>query len=253
MTTDTTTEDVDTSKLSKIRALLDKAESTDSPEEAEALTAKALEWMEKYRIDEMMIADAAPLQDRGEIIEARIAAGSGPYVNARIGLASAIARNHSVRLLIETSYRGKTILFSGYETDVALTEMLYTSLLVQATRAVDSPATLALKPRSVHGISFKRAFLLSFGDRIAQRLWESSAAAADAYEGEGRSVALVLADRTKDVDAYLFNRYGKVKAGRRAAPASCYAGMKAGADAADAADLSTNRRVGANETKALSA
>lgn len=253
MTNDTTAEEIDNSKLAKIRALLDKAESTDSPEEAESLTAKALEWMEKYRIDEAMVADAAPLQDRGEIIQARIAAGSGPYVNARIALAGAIARSHSVKLLIETTTKGKTILLNGYETDIALTEMLYTSLLVQATRSMDSPATLALKPSNVHGTSFKRAFLLSFAERIEMRLQESSAMAASAYEGEGRSVALVLADRSRDVDDYVFNRYGRLRSARPAAPASCHAGMRAGVDAANSADLSTNRRVAKNDTKALSA
>lgn len=256
MTTDTTApEEIDTSKLGKIRALLDKAESTSAefPDEAEALMAKAMELMERYRISEAMVADAAPLQDRGEIVEVTIAAGSGPYVNARVALAGAVARSHSVVLLIQTTFRGKFLILHGYETDVALTEMLYTSLLVQATRAMDSPETLAQKPRSVHGTAFKRAFLLSFADRIEQRLIEASAVAADAYEGTGRSVALVLADRSKDVSDYVFNRYGKLRSARPSSPASSYAGMKAGMDAADAADLSTNRRVTKSDTKALSA
>lgn len=253
MTNDTTTEEIDTSKLSKIRALLDKAESTDSPEEAEALTAKALEWMEKYRIDEMMVADAAPKQDRGKIVQTAFKVGSGPYVNARIALAGSISRAHSVTLLIQPGYEGKTVLLNGYETDVALTEMLYTSLLVQATRAADSPETLAQKPHNVHGTAFKRAFLLSFADRIEERLREATAVAADAHEGEGRSVALVLVDRSKDVQDFVFKRYGKLRAARPAAPASSYAGSVAGTRAANNADLSTNRRVSGNGTKALSA
>lgn len=256
MTNDTTTtEEIDTSKLGKIRALLDKAESTSAefPDEAEALMAKAMDLMERYRISEAMIADAAPLQDRGKIVEVTIAAGSGPYVNARIALAGAVARSHSVVLLIQTTFRGKSIILNGYETDVALSEMLYTSLLVQATRAMDSPEVLAQKPSGIHGTSFKRAFLLSFADRIEQRLKEASAVAAAAYEGEGRSVALVLVDRSKDVQDYIFNRYGKLRQARPSSPASSHAGMKAGMDAADAADLSTNRRVAKNQTKALSA
>jgi hypothetical protein len=254
MTTDTTTtEEIDTTKLSKIRALLDKAESTDSPDEAEALTAKALEWMEKYRIDEMMVADAAPLQDRGKLVEVSIEVGSGPYVNARIALADTIARNHSVKLLMTTGYRGKTIFLNGYETDVELTEMLYTSLLLQATRALDNPAVKAGKPSHVHGTAFKRAFMLGFAEQIGMRLRESSAAAADAHQGEGRSVALVLADRSKDVEDYVFNRYGKLRAARPSSPTASYAGVIAGMDAAKDADLSTNRRVNGNGNKALSA
>ena len=253
MTADTTTEDIDTSKLGKIRALLDKAESTDSPEEAEALTAKALEWMERYRIDEAMIADAAPRQDRGEIVQTRIPVGSGPYVNARIALASAIAQNHSVILLIETTYKGKFILLSGYEGDVLLTEMLYTSLLVQATSAMDSPEVRAQKPRGLHGTAFKRAFLLGFSELVGYRLQQASEAAAKGHENGGRSVALVLADRTKDVQDYIFNRYGKVRSARAAAPASSLSGLAAGHKAASTADISTSRKVATGGVKELSA
>jgi hypothetical protein len=256
MTTDTTqTEEIDTSKLGKIRALLDKAERTaeEFPDEAEALMAKAIELMERYRISEAMIADAAPLQDRGKLVEVSISVGSGPYANARITLANAIAQNNSVVLLQTTGYRGKSIHLNGYETDVALTEMLYTSLLVQATRALDNPETLARKPQGVHGTAFKRAFLIGFADRIATRLREASTVAAGAYQGTGRSVALVLADRSKDAQDFVFNRYGRLRSARPIAPLASYTGAAAGADAADVADISTNRRVTKSDTKALSA
>jgi hypothetical protein len=260
--TDPTTEsepEVNTAKLEKIRALLDKAESTaaEFPAEAEALTAKAVELMERYRIDEAMIADAAPLQDRGKIIETRINVGSGPYVNARVHLADQIARNHSVKLLQSVGYKGKMIYLNGYETDVALTEMLYTSLLVQATRAMSSIEVKATKPDFVHGTAFNRSFLLAFATRIGDRLRESiniatSDITASAPTGE-RSVALVLADRSKDVDADVLRRYGRLRQAKPMASASSYDGTRAGTLAADRADLSINRRVSASHTKALSA
>lgn len=254
-TTQDTNTDPDTSKLSKIRALLDKAESTAStfPEEAEALTAKAIELMERYRIDEAMIADAAPLQDRGRIIEIRFSVGSGPYVNARVELAHQIAMAHSVRLLQQTGYKGKTVYLIGYETDVALTEMLYTSLLVQATSALASPEVKASKPGYEHGTAFSRSFLLAFAYRIGERLRESSKTASDAQTPTGeRSVALVLADRTKDVDADVLRRYGRVGRARSSTGSSSSEGHAAGSAAASRADLGTNRRVSTNR-KALSA
>ena len=263
MTTYPTTEteqEVDLSKLEKIRALLDKAESSEFPQEAEALTAKAIELMERYRIDEAMIADARPAQDRGKIIEIRISAGSGPYVNARIDLADQIARNHSVKLLQSTGYKGKTIYLIGYETDVALTEMLYTSLLVQATRAMASPEVKASKPGHVHGTAFSRSFLMAFAHRIGDRLRASNSSAEGAYTEplsttttSTRSVAMVLADRTKDVDDDVLRRYGKLRAARPVSGASSWEGTRAGSAAADRADLSTNRRVTSSYKKALSA
>lgn len=262
MTTDTestttTGTEPDLSKLERIRGLLDKAESSEFPAEAEALTNKAIEMMERYRIDEAMIADSAPLQDRGKIIEVRINAGSGPYVNARAELANQVAKNHSVKMLQATGYSGKTIYLIGYETDVELTEMLYTSLLVQATRAVADPEVKATKADYEHGTAFTRSFLLAFADRIGARMRESNSEAASAVTAAApigeRSVALVLADRTKDVEDDVLRRYGKLRAARRSTGTSSANGHTAGTAAANRADISTNRRVTTSRTKALSA
>lgn len=245
--------DVDTSKLHKIRALLDKAESTAKvfPAEAEALTQKALELMERYRIDEVMLADSRPPQDRGKIVEVTFSVGSGPYVNARVALANAVAEAHSVQLLQSTNYYGKLVHLNGYETDVALTEMLYTSLLVQATSALASPEVKASKPGYVHGTAFSRAFLLGYARRIAQRLYETnkSAAAATVTEVGARSVALALTDRREAVNEDVFRRYGKLRSARPISGTSSDEGTAAGRSAADRADLSTNRRVQSNTNR----
>jgi hypothetical protein len=251
MTTDTT--DIDLSKLEKIRALLDKAESTakEFPAEAEALTNKAMELMERYRIDEAMIADARPAQDRGKIIETMIFAGAGPYVNARIRLACNIAESHSVRVVLTKDCDGKMIHLIGYETDVELTEMLYTSLLVQATGSMNSSEVNAAKPDYVHATAFRRSFLLAFGDAIGYRLREASRVASITTQDTGRSVALVLADRKTAVDENVLLRYGKLRTARPTAAASSSAGTLAGFQAAQKADLGTNRRVNGARTKSL--
>ena len=249
--------DIDISKLEKIRALLDKAESTatEFPAEAESLTAKAIEMMERYRIDEAMIADSAPLQDRGKIIEVRINAGAGPYVNARVRLADRVAKNHSVKLLQSTGYNGKVIYLIGYETDVALTEMLYTSLLVQATRAMGSSEVRATKPGHVHGTAFSRSFLLSFAEVIGERLRETTSATSTATTPPdgSRCVALVLADRYKDVENDVLRRYGKIRSSRQQTAASSLEGRAAGSSAANRADINMNRRVSSKHQQELSA
>lgn len=252
--TDTPTTEPDVTKLGKIRALLDKAESTSKefPAEAEALTAKAIELMERYRISEAMIADAAPLQDRGKIIEVDIDAGSGPYASARVMLAHYIGSAHSVKVLMYTKYRGKTIVLVGYQTDVALTEMLYTSLLVQATRSMHSAKALELKPSWEHTTVFRRAFLLSFAKQIGLRLEESGRRARDGAESfSGRSVALVLADRMDDVEEDVFQRYGAIIPSRPIAASASHAGTWAGISAADKADISSDRKVNSNKREEL--
>lgn len=245
----------DTTKLDKIRGLLEKAESTDSPEEAEALTAKAMDWMERYRITEAMIADSKPRQDRGKLVEKAVDVGKGPYVNARIQLADAVARNNSVKLLISNGLRSKRILLCGYESDVERVEMLYTSLLVQATRAMNHPDTKADKPDCIHGTAFNRAFLLGFSDEIDLRLKEANIAASSDHEasaGDGRSVALVLADRAQDAEDFVFKRYGKVGKARSSAPAASYTGLTAGGMAGRRADIGTDRRVNGNRKELAS-
>ncbi len=256
MTNEPTTEpEVNLSKLGKIRAMLDKAESTaaEFPAEAEALTAKAIDMMETYRITEAMIADAAPLQDRGQIIETEILVGSGPYVMARVDLASNIGRAHSVKVLTASRYEGRVVYLIGYETDVALTEMLYTSLLVQATSALTNPEVKASKPGHVHGKAFARSFLMGFASRIGTRLRESSAQATEAFDAapaEGaRSVALVLADRMEDVEEDVLRRYGKLRSVTARSGSSSWEGTLAGQAAADKADLGTSRGVSATTMK----
>lgn len=254
--TETETETPDLSKLSKIRALLDKAESTatDFPAEAEALTAKAIELMERYRIDEAMIADAKPPQDRGKIIEKKFSIGAGPYVNTRMALATAIGDAHSVTVLTSNGLRGKMLYLIGYETDVELTEMLYTSLLVQATSALSSPEVQADKPTGVHGTKFARSFFMGFTDTIASRLRTStSAAAADVPNVTGRSVALVLTDRRQSVEADVLRRYGQIRKARPVSPASSWDGRMAGVLAGNRADIRSDRRVSAGTQRALSA
>lgn len=253
--TDNHIESDNATKLFKIRALLDKAESTaaEFPDEAEALTAKAIEMMERYRIDEAMVADAAPIQDRGKIIERTISVGSGPYVNARIDLAENIARNHSVVLLQSTGYQGKVIYLNGYETDVDITEMLYTSLLVQATRLMSSPQTKETKPYHVHGTAFNRSFLIGFATRIGERLKEASSAAEGTTASSERSVALVLVDRRNDVENFVFSRYGKLRSARGSSARASWSGIMAGNTAANSADIGTNRRMPKSKTMALSA
>lgn len=249
--TDTT--EINISKLDKIRALLDKAESTASqfPQEAEALTAKAIELMEVYRIDEAMIADAKPLEDRGKIIESEFSIGSGPYVNARKQLVVEIAASHSVRALESTDFKGKTVYLIGYQTDVELTEMLYTSLLVQATSTMYSPEVKASKPGIVHGRAFNRSFLLAFAHRIGRRLLEAKESAEASVVTDERSVALVLADRKADVDADVFRRYGNIPSVPPITASSSYEGYVAGSEAADRADLGIDRRVSTTKSKAL--
>lgn len=221
----------DTDVLRKVRALLDKAEASPFPEEAEAFTAKATEMMARYRIDHAMLEAAKPVQDRGEIIERDINLGSGPYVRARLSLIDTIASSSNCRCLTAVRWEGRVAFIVGYETDVDVVETLYTSLLLQATNAAASQ----------RGTAARRSFLFGFASRIGERLRETNRLVTDEVDvatgSASGSTALVLRDRKADVDENIKNRYGRLRSLSSAAPSGSREGRDAGRAAANNADI----------------
>lgn len=220
--------------LSKIRALLDKAESTTFPEEAEALSAKASELMVKYHIDEAQLNASRPRQDRGVVIEKTIDLGKGPYVGARQILIGQITDAFDARLLLSQGYKGKNAHVVAHESVVEQVEVLYTSLLLQATRAV---AAAKVPPRE-HGLRFRRSFLISFAYRVGDRLREQLASAvAAADESASTSVALVLVDRKSEVDSWVDQAYPRLRKAPNLSASSSAAGREQGTAAGSRADI----------------
>jgi len=222
--------------LARIQALLDKAESTTFPEEAEALIAKAQELMARHAIDEAMLAGAATSRDEVEAEQLTVAA---PYASAKVGLLSATARANRCRLVISRGPSGTQLCtLVGFPDDLANVRTLFASLSVQATRFVlAAPVPPGDTPRR-----FRHAFLTSFGFRIGERLAEAEQRAAAAAEadrqvagGDGPTVALVLADREAAVDDDLARRFPNLRT--RKISASSRAGWAGGQLAADRANL----------------
>jgi hypothetical protein len=123
----------------------------------------------------------------------------------------------------------------GHRPDVARAQLLYTSLHNQAAARMASAGprarSRAARPAS-SVIRFRRAFLFGFAAKVSERL---AAAAAAAKEGVPSSTALVLADRTARVDAWVEGTYGRLGTHRATAPGG--AGWTAGEHAGGEADL----------------
>lgn len=225
--------------LRRVRGLLDQAERTTYPDEAETFAAKAAELMARYRIDEAMLARTDRRHDRG-IVEASIDLGRGQYVRARLALLAAVADAFGCRLLTSSGPHGRTGHVIGQATDTEQVSLLYTSLLVQATRAADAEPC----PRGHASVTFRRGFLLGFAERVGDRLaGQMSGAIDDAdrvgpADADGSSVAVVLADRRHQVDQWVADRYPRLGRLGRAAPVSPGA-VAQGAAAGDRADIGT--------------
>jgi len=135
--------------LRRIRGLLDKAGSTSFGPEADALYDKAAELMAKHRIDAALLEASRAPAERSAVEERAVDLGSGQYVRARLQLIHNIAVNHGCRLLTHTTRDGRVATVVGVGDDCTRVELLYTNLLLQATRLAGAAWAARAAPTEV--------------------------------------------------------------------------------------------------------
>lgn len=255
--------------LGRIRALLAKAESTDFPEEAEALTAKAQQLMAQHSIDEALLA--AGSGSGSEPGACRIGIDN-PYEAPKAVLLDAVADANRARSVWSKDLGFCTVV--GFPADLEAVELLYTSLLVQATSAMNGagarrpggrgggreeratagrgPAARGGGPAADGGArtkSFRQSFLIAYASRIRERLAEATAQATEEALADERAAGRaggptdsepallpVLAAREEAVQETTDRMFPTLKAGR-AVRANDYEGWTQGRAAADRARL----------------
>ncbi|MFJ9415905.1 DUF2786 domain-containing protein [Streptomyces sp. NPDC101227] len=189
--------------LGRIRGLLAKAEATNFAQEAEALSAKAQELMARHSIDEALLAGAAGADGSrggqpGGPSAIRIGI-EGPYEQAKALLLDAVAAANRCQAVWAADIGFSTLV--GFESDLEASELLYTSLLLQATAAMHREANALPKAlqeqggapagrgRSRRTRDFRQTFLVAYADRIRGRLTEATAAATAAVTAESPDAA----------------------------------------------------------------
>lgn len=171
----------DPRQLERVRALLAKAESTTFAEEAEAYTAKAQELMARHSIDYALLSVGAGARD--EPVGRRIGI-ENPYEAPKALLLNAVASANRCRAIWSSSFGFVTVL--GFAADIDAVELLFTSLLVQATAAMMQAGSR----RDAYGRSTTRSFRQSFLTAYAQRIGERLATATkQATEQASRDLA----------------------------------------------------------------
>ncbi|WP_131737501.1 DUF2786 domain-containing protein [Actinomadura roseirufa] len=231
--------DVDQRMLGKVRALLAKAESTEFPEEAEALSARAQELIARHSIDHALLA-AESGDTRGP--SGRRVAVDNPYDAPKAVLLTVVADANRCRAVWHRELGFSTVL--GFPADLAAVEMLFTSLLVQATTAmVHAGPRRDARGRS-RTRSFRHAFLNAYAARIGERLREAAGEATSrAAAGEGgKDLLPVLAARDRAVEEAVDTMFPNLAKGR-AGSVSNYEGWVAGRAAADLASLNGRSEV----------
>jgi hypothetical protein len=200
-------DEADEKVLRKVRALLSKAESTEFPEEAEALTARAQELIARHSIDAALLHMNHGAKD--EPIGRRLFIDA-PYEPPKALLLQVIAEANRCRTVWHKTLGLSTVV--GFPRDVRAAELLFTSLLVQATTAMVQTGSRQDRNGRSRTRSFRQAFLSSFTDRIGERLCGAvDHAVREAAADTGRADLLpVLAERDTQVDHAVESMFGHV-------------------------------------------
>ena len=233
--------DPDDGVLHKVRSLLAKAESTTFPDEAEALTAKAQELMDRHAIDRAMLASAGAGPGRPDGRDVSIEA---PYPRPKFHLLGAVARANRCRAVYSPDDKVATVV--GFSEDQETVELLFTSLLLQATSAMlagtDDPHRRTRR--------YRHAFLLAYAARIGERLREADeVVVAEADAAHGGEVLPVLASRVEAVEGEVARRFPHLRRSR--VSVSDGRGWVEGRVAADRARIGGGDQVGTRRHRPL--
>lgn len=237
--------------MARVRALLAQAEHENtSRAEAEAFTAKAAALMTRYGIDAAVVAARAPVAEK--VTSTRVDFDD-PYSREKVNLLSTVARHSRCRVVWSGGSRTAShATVFGFPADLEQAEVLYTSLLLQATTGLLAAAV----PRGHHVAAYRRSWLAGFTSGIAERLREVHRRAEEEAQrrhestaaGSARSVALVLADRSTQVDAAMREAFPML-AEAQPRKLSGFGGLD-GYDAGRRADID-GTRVGATSRRAI--
>lgn len=206
-------------RLKRVRALLDRAQRVDTePREAEAASRKAMRLITEYGISQAML-DAAGGQDEGGLDSVTITMHA-PYTYEKAELLTAIGFVFGC----ESSTRGwrgrhaiESATLYGYRSDLDRTQMLYTSLVMQATNEM----ARTREPAGVSRVTFLRDFLFGFANAVITRLKAMQNEVVEQYEqehagetGAGNlpiSVLPVLASRRERVRSFFEEQTGDLE------------------------------------------
>lgn len=206
--------------LARVRKLLAVAEHPKTPpEEADNAARAAERLIAKHAIDEALLEAAAETKTRPE---SRSMVVEAPYATAKTRLAGAVASAHGVTAItVRGSAEPLRVVLVGFPADLQVVDLLYTSLLLQATTSVRGQAN--------SGRAFRRAFLIGFAAEVGERL---RATRREAVADAGASSALAVRDRRQDVDDAVREQFPHLRSSR--------------ATVSDRSGLMAGRRSGAN-------
>lgn len=223
--------DVDDRVLERVRKLLARAEHpTTPPAEAEACSAKAAALMSRHLIDRAMVD--AELHDRAEPVVRRLFV-EAPYIVGKVVLLDQVAKAFGIPLAIGNSSPRRCTLV-GFAGDLAMVELLFTSLLLQASTAMRVASVGHPNVKA-----FRRSFLFGYASTIGARLKAVRQETVQEATAATPGTDLVLVDRQAQVDAAFEREFPDIETFRPRATSG--SGFVAGRAAGVRADLSARQ------------
>lgn len=122
--------------LKRVRGLLDKAASTEFPEERTELLAKAQELKDRHDIEEAMLAGIGKGEARKPIVH-KIDVGDKTLLDEKYHIMYAIARHCRCRSMDTYGGSGNEVTLVGMPDDIGYAEMLYTITVMQLVSKIN--------------------------------------------------------------------------------------------------------------------
>lgn len=221
-------------KLDTVRKLLAKAEGAATGAEAQTYTAKAVELMARHGIDEALLAAADPTRDAIGAVRIEM---TDPYSGGKARLLGWTATALRCRWVMHGASRGKVgaVTVFGFGSDRERVELLYTSLLLQATTQLVRQHP---RWRGESVAAYRRSWLHGFATQVHERLRAAEEEAVRVTVGSDGSTGgteLVLVDRVQRVDRAYAEAFPALVRGRRSTLSG--SGFDDGATAGRRADL----------------
>ena len=228
--------------LTKISKLLAKAEAQGcSPQEAEALTAKAADLMAKYGVDRAMLAANQPETDH---LTSKTVSTLNPWGKNKGLLLYMVAEAMRCKCIMlskkgiaNTEDIADRVMIMGWASDIERAELMYTSLLLQMSNgAMHAQGSLLDSPPR----AFRHSWMLGFITSVAERIKAAEKRASEASTDDGApGTELVLADRSLAVRKACNDQFrGQTKKTRRKARSD---GYSTGFEASQRADIGGTR------------
>ncbi|PJJ57805.1 uncharacterized protein DUF2786 [Mumia flava] len=219
----------------RVRALLAKAESTDHPEEAEALSAKAQELVSRYALDRLLAEGGTP-----SAATLRRIWIDAPHVSAKALLVDRVARANGCRVALSETLGFASVV--GAPSDVDAVGVMAVSLLAQAESAALACGARRDRDGTVRTASFRRSFLLAYAARVGERLAAASRGAA-AADPRAADLVVVMSLRDRAAEEALVSIFGSLH--ERTTSVRSLDGWAAGRAAADTARFGGRDALGA--------